>query len=336
MSKFRIPLIAAAALSLTAVGTAVQAQSVNVGAAANVGGLIVFVAQAKGFFAKNGVDAKVVTRNTGPALTKSLNAGEIDFAPAAFTNLPAALERGIKVRAIVGYTGGSYTKSTSDDFVGMATRAGTGINKITDIKGKKVGITFGSTGDLWLRTILEANGIMTGDYKRINTRPPSLVSVLDTGGVDAIVAWEPSLTRSLDKVKGAKLVARGGDHVCFCAGLHGTPEKVYKSRKFTQGIVDAMAESAWYIRQPQNKDEVAKIGSRFVRGMTADLVKRTMKFIVYDVRMGENTKKAWNFAVKQLIKQKKIKRPFDPDKYFDFSFINKTMKDHPEWFADFS
>ncbi len=337
MSKFRIPLIAAAAaLSLTAVGTAVQAQSVNVGAAANVGGLIVFVAQAKGFFAKNGVDAKVVTRNTGPALTKSLNAGEIDFAPAAFTNLPAALERGIKVRAIVGYTGGSYTKSTSDNFVGMATRSGSGIKKITDVKGKKVGITFGSTGDLWLRTILEANGIKTGDYKRINTRPPSLVSVLDTGGVDAIVAWEPSLTRSLDKVKGAKLVARGGDHVCFCAGLHGTPEKVYKSRKFTQGIVDAMAESAWYIRQPKNKNEVATIGSRFVRGMTADLVKRTMKHIVYDVRIGENTKKAWNFAVKQLIRQKKMKRPFDPDKYFDFSFINKTMKDHPEWFADLS
>ena len=105
-----------------------------------------------------------------------------------------------KVRAIVGYTGGSYTKSTSDNFVGMATRAGTGINKITDVKGKKIGITFGSTGDLWLRTILEANGIMTGDYKRINTRPPSLVSVLDTGGVDAIVAWSPQAIATSSKM----------------------------------------------------------------------------------------------------------------------------------------
>jgi hypothetical protein len=50
--------------------------------------------------------------------------------------------------------------------------------------------------------------------------------------------------------------------------------------------------------------------------------------------MGENTKKAWKFSVKELIKQKKMKRPFDPDKYFDFSFINATMKNHPEWFAD--
>ena len=75
-----------------------NAQTVNVGAAGNVGGMIVFVAQAKGFFAKNGIDAKVVTRQTGGALTKSLRAGEMDYAPAAFTNLPAALEKGMNVK----------------------------------------------------------------------------------------------------------------------------------------------------------------------------------------------------------------------------------------------
>ena len=90
----------------------------------------------------------------------------------------------------------------------VAARAGTGIKSVKDLRGKKVGVTFASTGDLYLRTVLEKNGITTRDYKRINTRPPSLVSVLDTGGVDAIVAWEPNLTRAIDKVKGANLVIR--------------------------------------------------------------------------------------------------------------------------------
>ena len=112
-----------------------NAQTVNVGAAGNVGGMIVFVAQAKGFFAKNGIDAKVVTRQTGGALTKSLRAGEMDYAPAAFTNLPAALEKGMNVKAFVGYTGASYVKSTSDNFVGIAARAGTGIKSLKDLKG---------------------------------------------------------------------------------------------------------------------------------------------------------------------------------------------------------
>lgn len=314
--------------------TMASAQTVNVGAAGNVGGMIVFIAQAKGFFAKNGIDAKVVTRQTGGALTKSLRAGEMDYAPAAFTNLPAALEKGMKVKAFVGYTGASYVKSTSDNFVGIAARAGSGIKTLKDLRGKKLGVTFASTGDLYLRTILRKNGITKRDYNRINTRPPSLVAVLDTGGVDAIVAWEPNLTRALDKVKGSTLIARGGDHVCFCAGLHGFPKKVYGDRKKTQGVVDAMAQAAHWLRNPANLDEAAKIGSRFVRGMTPSLAKRTMPHIVYDVRMGENTKKAFNFAVAELIKQKKMKKPYNPDNYFDFSFINSTMKRHPEWFAD--
>ena len=325
---------AVAGIALLAAGSVAEAAPLKVGAAANVGGLIVFVAQDKGIFAKHGIDAKVVTRNTGAALTKSLRAGEIDFAPAAFTNLPAALERGLDLRGVVGYTGGSYSSSTSDNFVGIAARPGTGVTKIADIKGKKIGVTFGSTGDLYLRTLMRKNGLGTADVKRINVRPPSLVSVFDTGGVDVITAWEPFLTRLLDKVPGSKLVARGGVHVCFCAVLHRSPEKVYADRKMTQSFVDAMSEAAAYVRNPANRDEVATIGSRFVRGMPPELVKRTMPHMVYDTRLGKNTFAAFNFSVKQLIAQKKMKRPYDPAKYLDLTFINSTMKRHPEWFSD--
>jgi ABC-type nitrate/sulfonate/bicarbonate transport system substrate-binding protein len=74
--KLSKTLIALAALPLVAtIATTAGAQDLRVGAATNLGGMVVFVAQDKGFFAKNGLDAKVVTRNSGPALTKSLRAG---------------------------------------------------------------------------------------------------------------------------------------------------------------------------------------------------------------------------------------------------------------------
>src|SRR5262249_26032942 len=44
----------------------------NVGAVNNTGGLVVFVAVDKGFFAKHGIDGKVVVRNTGPEISKAL------------------------------------------------------------------------------------------------------------------------------------------------------------------------------------------------------------------------------------------------------------------------
>src|SRR5213594_5189508 len=66
----------------------------NVGAVNNTGGLVVFVAVDKGIFAKHGIDGKVVVRNTGPELSKALDAGEIDFGAANVSNIPVALERG--------------------------------------------------------------------------------------------------------------------------------------------------------------------------------------------------------------------------------------------------
>lgn len=331
-STVRIGAVAALALAVSA-ATIASAAELVVGAAGNVGGLAVFVAQEKGFFAKNGVDVKVEIRNTGSELSKGLRAGTFDFAPGAFTNLPAALERGLDLRGIVGYVGGAFSKTTTDDMVGIIASANSGITKVADLKGKKVGVTFGSTGDAYLLAAIARAGLTTNDIDRVNTAPPNMTSVLDTGGVDAIVGWEPFLVRTLTKVKGAKLVQRGGDYVCFCALLHGSPERVYKNEAATQKFVDAMAEAAAFTRDKANRNEVAEIGARFAN-MTKQEVLQTVDFWTYDPRIGDNTAKAFNASVEQLIKQKKMKKPYDPANYLEPKFIQSTMKRHPEWFAD--
>ena len=334
MFKFRTGLVvAAAAIGFAASGFAASAQELVVGAASNPGGLAVFVAQDKGFFAKNGVDVKVEIRNTGSELSKGLRAGEFDFAPAAFTNLPAALERGLNVRGVVGYVGAAFEKTTADAVVGLIASKASGINTVADLKGKKVGVTFGSTADAWLLQALKEVNLGRNDLERINTRPPSLVSVLDTGGVDAIVGWEPFTVRTLNKVAGSKLVKRGGDLVCFCAYLHGNPERVYKDEAKTQKFVDSIAEAAAYVRNPANRNEVAEIGTRFVN-MTKAEVLSGLDYWVYDPRIGENTAKAFRTSVDLLISQKKMKKPYDPARYLDSKFIRSTMKRHPEWFSD--
>jgi ABC-type nitrate/sulfonate/bicarbonate transport system substrate-binding protein len=325
---------ATTALALSFGAQAADDQVLKVGAASNLGGMVVFVAQDLGFFAKHGLDAKIEIRNTGSALTKSLRAGEIDISLAAFSNIPAALERGLDLRGVAGYTGAVYRKTTSDNFVGIVAQPNSGINSIKDLKGKKVGVAFGTTGDLWLQSVLKANGMSRNDITRINVRPPSFVSTFDSGGVDAQVAWEPGLTRAADKVKGSKIITRGGDYVCFCALFHGSPERIYGDRKKTQAFVDAIAETAAFVRDPQNLDKIASIGSRFVRGMTPELIKRTIKYVEFDPRLGDMTYKSFNQSVQLLIEQKKMKRPYDPKKYIDTSFIENTMKRHPEWFAD--
>ncbi len=331
---FRKLLVGIVTVPLLLGTVAAKAQDFKVGVVGNVGALAVFVAVEKGFFAKNNIDVKVEIRNTGAEMSKGIRAGEFDFAPAGFTNLPVALERGMDVRGIVGYVGGIYAKATDDNMMAIIAHPNSGITKFSDLKGKKIGATFGSASDAYLQEALKAAGMSVNDIDRVNVRPPAMTSVLETGGVDAISAWEPFATRTLDKVKGAKLIKRGGDLICFCGLLHGTPDRIYKDEAVTQKFVDAMAEAHAYTRNPKNSEEVAEIGSRFAN-MSKDEVLRTKQFWTYDPRAGgKYTIKAFDDSVQLLLAQKKMKKPYDAMKYFEFKFIKSTMERHPEWFAD--
>jgi ABC-type nitrate/sulfonate/bicarbonate transport system substrate-binding protein len=310
-----------------------RAEPLVVGAASNLGGFAVLVAQEKGFFAKNGVDVKVEIRNTGSELSKGLSAGTFTYAPAAFSNVPAALERGLNVRAVVGFNGATFVRSTSDNMVAIVAAGNSGIGSVADLKGKRVGVTFGTTGDLYLQYVLKQAGIAADAVNRVNVAPPNMTSVLDTGGVDAIVTWDPYTYRTLHKVAGSKEVKRGGGLVCLCALLHGSPDNVYKDEAQTQKLVDAIAEGAAYVRNPANKAEVAEIGSRFV-DMTKDEAMESLPNWEYDPRIGPNTAAAFKDTVALLIEQKKMKEAYDPAKYIETKFIESTMKRHPEWFAD--
>ncbi|MEK6709288.1 MAG: ABC transporter substrate-binding protein [Nitrospinota bacterium] len=336
MTNPSIRLLAASALAagLMAAGSICSAAALNVGATSATSSLIMFVATDKGYFAKHGIDVKLFVRNTGPELSKSLDAGEIDLAPAAITNIPVALERGLDVRAVVNYVGGTYTKEADDDSMGIVVRGDSGIGSVAGLKGKKVGATFGTGSDLYLQEVMKKHDLAPAMIERVNVPPPSSVALLDAGGLHAMVTWEPYVTSMLDKVKGSRLLIRNGGFTCFCASLHGKPERVYRDRGQTQAFVDAMAEAAFFVREPKNLDAVAAIAARYIPGMDPGIIKRTHKHWTYDVRIGENTHKAFSRSARLLVSQKKMQAPYDPAKYYDFSFIRRTLERHPEWFKD--
>ncbi|MEK6709291.1 MAG: ABC transporter substrate-binding protein [Nitrospinota bacterium] len=305
-----------------------------VGAVTNTGNIVNFAAVDKGFYAKHGIDAKIFAQDTGSALSKALDAGELDLSVAAMSNIPVALERGLNAKAIVGYFGAAYTRTVDDDMLAAAVRPDSGIHSVADLKGKKVGVTFGTSSDLYLVEVLKRAGIAPSAMERINVQPSNMTALFDAGKVDAMVMWEPYITHMLDKVKGSRELIRGGGYFCQCAAMHGFPAKLYADRDLTQRVVNAIAEAARWVRDPKNLDEIGQISARYVRGLDPELAKRTHKYHTFDPRLGKNTFKAFNQTVQQLLEQKKMKAPYPPEKYYDTSFIERTMKQHPEWFGD--
>ena len=97
-----------------------NAKELVVAAASNPGGLAVFVAQDKGFFAKNGVDVKVEIRNTGSALlmaAPSPPAIKVSVAASA-PAMPPETGESIRARCLVAACSWMYsvvTRSVVDE-----------------------------------------------------------------------------------------------------------------------------------------------------------------------------------------------------------------------------
>jgi ABC-type nitrate/sulfonate/bicarbonate transport system substrate-binding protein len=62
------------------------------------------VAEEKGFFADNGLDATLVKVPNGPAMTSGLASGSLDFVNNSYDNLAVAAEKKLPVKAVVGNT----------------------------------------------------------------------------------------------------------------------------------------------------------------------------------------------------------------------------------------
>ncbi len=101
--------------------------------------------------------------------------------------------------------------SLGGDTVGLMARKGAGIAGIADLKGRRIGISVGSTtGNIFVQTVAPQAGLKPGDYQVVNMRPPDQVAALAAGSVDAITSFEPYLTIAEQEGIGVTLLRFGG------------------------------------------------------------------------------------------------------------------------------
>jgi ABC-type nitrate/sulfonate/bicarbonate transport system substrate-binding protein len=79
----------------------------------------------------------------------------------------------------------------SDNDVKLITRTSDNINRLTDLKGKKVGITRNTASEYFLSILLAIEGLTLNDVQLIDYKPEQLTSALNQNQVAAIVPWEP-------------------------------------------------------------------------------------------------------------------------------------------------
>jgi len=298
---------------------------------ANMNHVPSFVGVEKGIFLKHGVDLKLKVLATGQEMAKALQAGEAQIIGSAFSNYPVAVERGMAARGVVGMMG-DRTSRYSDDPVSVWTRKGTGITKIEDLAGRRVGTAVGGTADEYLGVLLRKKGVPREKVSFLNVPPGNTVSTLQGGSVDAVAVWEPFGSLVQSKVPDAVLLSRGGGHIGYYINMAVRNDVIEKSPDVVERYVIGVAEAAQYTRK--NIDEAAEIATRWVAGLDAAVAKQALRQMTFDPRITPHTIASWDENVKILIEQKKLKATLPWQQGIELRFIEKVTKSHPQLFTD--
>jgi ABC-type nitrate/sulfonate/bicarbonate transport system substrate-binding protein len=323
-----------AAIVTVALGWTASAQSPTQLAAAvggNMNHVPSFVGVEKGIFLKHGIDLKLKVLSTGQEMAKALQAGEVQIIGSAYSNYPVAVERGMAAKGVVGLMG-DRTGRYSDEPISVWTRKATGITKIQDLAGRKVGTPIGGTADEYLGVALGKAGLSREKATLLNVPPGNIVSTLQGGSVDAVAIWEPFGSLVQAKVPDAVLVSRGGGYIGYYINMAVRNDVIDQQPQVVERYVIGMAEASQYTRQ--HLDEAAEIATRWVAGLDPAVARQAIRHMRFDPRITPHTVAAWEENVRILMEQKKLRTALPWQQGIELRFIDKVVKSHPQLFAD--
>jgi sulfonate transport system substrate-binding protein len=150
-------------------------------------------------FAKDGIQIRwVQTLGSNKAL-EFLNAGSIDFGSTAGSAALVAKINGNPIKSIYVYSQPEWTA--------LVTRKDTTINKIEDLKGKRVAVTRGTDPHIFLVRALQSVGLTEKDITPVLLQHPDGKTALIRGDVDAWAGLDPMMAQA-EIEDGARLFYR--------------------------------------------------------------------------------------------------------------------------------
>jgi NitT/TauT family transport system substrate-binding protein len=137
---------------------------------------------------------------------------------------------------------------------------GPGIEKLQDLKGKKMGVEVGFVSHLLLLKALESVGMTESDVTLVNIPTNETPNALASGAVDAITAWQPSTGQALKIVPGSKKLYTSADTPGIIYDLlYVSAESLGTRRAEWAKVVKLWYRVVDYLRDPANKEDALKI-----------------------------------------------------------------------------
>ena len=160
-------------------------ESITIGYPPFESATLLYLAEDQKLFSRNGLHVTCRRYDTGVATLGGILNGEVDIAVGVgeFPLVARALQKD-KMRII-----GNIDKA---EFIYLIGRKDRGIEKLSDLKGKRVGTTFGTAAHFHLGRFLDLHGMNMQDINLVDVKTPEQwVNAVVNGDIDAISTAQP-------------------------------------------------------------------------------------------------------------------------------------------------
>jgi len=157
----------------------------------------IWLAESMGLWKKEGLEPEFIRFQTGLELFQAMSGGSIDVLStgAVLSNFPARGQGKVFLINDIEF-------ATAQLWV----HPDMGVSKISDLSGKKISTTTGTTAHVFLDNALRANGVDPKTVEMVNQRMPDAVTAFISKAVPAVALWVPFNIQVRNRVPTAKML----------------------------------------------------------------------------------------------------------------------------------
>ena len=261
----------------------------------------VHVANDKGFFRRQGLQAELLPANSSSAAIAALVGGSMDVVESAPDLVLANLDKGIELKYLMGNEGSNYVTLVVGNHVPSLADDLSRTELVRRLAGRRLGVNaIGATLHLAALLMLEEAGLSAEDVDFVATgSAATTLAAWRAGAVDAQMTFAPvpELLESLGLARPALVLADAGPAQLRHQGLYSgwVTSNAFLKRNPAQAdaFIAAMRNAIDWLREPANHAEMLALTQRHapVAALSAQENAKVMD------RMVRNYRRFWGYEI---------------------------------------
>lgn len=277
----------------------------------------IFMAQQENLFKKNGLDVELIHIPSSSRGIQAILAGEISFSFMDGSNAAQAILKGANLALVAGATNRQV----------FSLMAKPEIKRISDLKGKKIGITrVGSSTHTSALFALGSAGLRPNDYQILPLlEVPNIFTALSAGQIDAGIVSPPTNARA-KKAGFVELMNIAKEGPEFVSVAVGTSRTYIRSNEDTvRRVVRAYAEGVQMFKS--NKAAALKMIQNQLKVKEPDIAEDTYnQFREYLEYPPYVSRKGMEAVLAEIAEKDPAAKNIKPDDFLDMRFVTELAK----------